>query len=75
MVTQVVCLRLQVALLDFGASRGFEKSFTDNYIEVRNNKLNIEVDCCHGDKQYCVMMHFLTIIRTKIWFILIVIVI
>lgn len=28
--------RLQVALLDFGATRGFDKSFTDTYIEVRN---------------------------------------
>lgn len=26
---------LQVALLDFGATRGFDKSFTDTYIEVR----------------------------------------
>lgn len=25
----------QVTLLDFGASRGFSKEFTDNYIEVR----------------------------------------
>lgn len=27
---------LQVALLDFGATRGFDKSFTDIYIEVRS---------------------------------------
>lgn len=26
----------QVALLDFGATRGFDKSFTDMYIEVRS---------------------------------------
>lgn len=26
---------LQVSLLDFGATRGFDKSFTDDYIEVR----------------------------------------
>lgn len=26
----------QVALLDFGATRGFDKNFTDAYIEVRN---------------------------------------
>ena len=29
---------LQVALLDFGATRGFDKSFTDMYIEVRHCK-------------------------------------
>lgn len=28
----------QVALLDFGATRGFDKSFTDTYIEVRSWK-------------------------------------
>lgn len=27
---------LQIALLDFGATRGFDKSFTDTYIEVRS---------------------------------------
>lgn len=27
---------LQIALLDFGATRGFDKSFTDMYIEVRS---------------------------------------
>lgn len=26
----------QVALLDFGATRGFNKHFTDTYIEVRS---------------------------------------
>ena len=30
--------RLQVALLDFGATRGFDKSFTDTYIEVRRSR-------------------------------------
>lgn len=29
---------LQVALLDFGATRGFDKSFTDSYIEVRSGR-------------------------------------
>ncbi|CAJ1073301.1 atypical kinase COQ8A%2C mitochondrial isoform X1 [Xyrichtys novacula] len=33
-------LRNEVALLDFGATRGFEKSFTDTYIEIINAAAN-----------------------------------
>lgn len=35
----------QVALLDFGATRGFNKHFTDTYIEVRSVLVVVVVHC------------------------------
>uniref|UniRef100_A0A665XD60 Atypical kinase COQ8A, mitochondrial n=1 Tax=Echeneis naucrates TaxID=173247 RepID=A0A665XD60_ECHNA len=52
----------KVALLDFGATRGFEKSFTDTYIEIINAAAHQDRQ---GILQRSIEMKFLTGYETK----------
>ncbi|XP_054470035.1 atypical kinase COQ8A, mitochondrial isoform X2 [Anoplopoma fimbria] len=53
----------KVALLDFGATRGFDKSFTDTYIEVINAAANKNRE---GVLQRSIDMKFLTGYESKV---------
>ncbi|XP_075879516.1 atypical kinase COQ8A, mitochondrial [Nelusetta ayraudi] len=53
----------KVALLDFGATRGFDKSFTDNYIEIINAAANRDREAVLRQSRH---MKFLTGFESKV---------